>query len=414
LAAALLGTTGRLTAQGGNSPVPLAGGDGFGVRSANGDFILRIRGGIQYDARFFLNDTLEVLTDQFQLRRVRPDIQGTVYRNYDFRVYFDLAGGQLELFDVYGNIRLIPELQIRAGKMKGPVGLERLQTPFVTMFAERGFPTSLVPNRDVGAQLHGSIDDGRVEYAIGVFNGVADNAQGPGTEGDDSDAKDLNGRIFIVPFRGYELGPLAGLGFGIGATHGEQNGSAAAPSLTAYRTGGREVFFRYRSDGTPAGTTVARGTRTRIAPQATLFWRNLGVLGEYVSAEQSVARGPVTAELTNEAWQVAGSLVLTGEPTSFRGVVPESALDPSDGDWGAFELVGRVNVLEVDEATFPTFADPAQFVRKATAYAGGLNWYLNRFVRILVNYERTRFDVVTGGVPRPTEHVLLSRFQFVF
>jgi phosphate-selective porin OprO/OprP len=74
--------------------------------------------------------------------------------------------------------------------------------------------------------------------------------------------------------------------------------------------------------------------------------------------------------------------------------------------------VGRVPGIDFDEATFPTFANPAQAVQSASGFTAGLNWHLNRAVKILVNYEQTNFTAPAGGTERPTEKVLVSRLQF--
>jgi hypothetical protein len=58
------------------------------------------------------------------------------------------------------------------------VGLERLQSGSELLFVERGLPTNLVPNRDVGAQLFGDLFDGTISYALGAFNGVPDLGNG--------------------------------------------------------------------------------------------------------------------------------------------------------------------------------------------------------------------------------------------
>ena len=66
------------------------------------------------------------------------------------------------------------------------------------MFAERGLPTNLVPSRDIGLQIGGDFSEGLFAYQVGVFNGVADLANG----GDDlSDAKDFAARVFVQPFK---------------------------------------------------------------------------------------------------------------------------------------------------------------------------------------------------------------------
>ena len=45
----------------------------------------------------------------------------------------------------------------------------------------------------------------------------------------------------------------------------------------------------------------------------------------------------------------------------------------------------------------------------------GVNWYLNRYVKLVLNYERTEFDggSATRG-DRPTEGVILTRMQLSY
>ena len=390
----------------------IAGEEGFGLRTADNRFVLRIKGGVQYDGRFFAGDEDDAIVNTFNVRRARSDIQGTLYRDYDFRVNLELAGTRVELLDAYVDARLTPAFRVRAGKMKGPVGLERLQTPFDIAFHDRALPTQLVPNRDEGLQLHGAFADHPLADQLGLFNGTTDGAS---EEIDTSDGKDVAARVFVQPFRRGGPAFLEGLGLGVAGTWGELDGSAAAPGLPTLRTAGRETFFRYRGDGTAAGTVVADGRRQRLSPQGYYYVGGLGLVGEYVSSATEVALGDASRELTNTAWQVTTSYVLTGESASYRGVQPRRPFNPRRGSWGAFEVKLRANGLEVDEDAFPLFADPARSVRGATAYAAGVNWYLNRFVRVLLDYERTGFDAAPGGgVERPTENLIVTRFQVAF
>jgi phosphate-selective porin OprO/OprP len=389
----------------------VAGSQGFQLRSTDGAFALRVRGGAQYDGRIFLGDGRDATIDQFVLRRVRSDLQGTLYRDYDFRFHLDFVGSRVELLDAYINARFTPALQLRAGKMKGPVGLERLQTPFTMPFAERALPTSLVPNRDIGVQLHGTLLGSRVDYAFGVFNGVAD---GSSAEGDDADSKDVNARVIVMPFRQLRVRPLAGLSVGLAGTYGRQAGTAAAPGLAQLRSGSRELFFRYRADNTDAGTTVLDGARTRIVPQGSWYYGSVGAAGEYVRVTHAMRRGNEARALTNKAWQATLSWAVTGEAASSQGITPHRPFNAATGDWGAWEIALRANALTIDQASFPVFADPARNVQAATAYAGGINWYLNRAVRLQFNYEVTSFDAAPGGAARPNEQVLISRMQVAF
>lgn len=354
----------------------------------------------------------EVLTESFDLRRLRADLRGTVYRDYDFRVNLDYAGNRVEVLDAYLDACLTSALQLRVGKFKEPVGLERLQGVFALTFAERGLPTALAPNRDIGAQLHGSIGGSLFGYAVGLFNGVADGASG---DHDPSDGKDLSGRVFVHPFERGGWAVLKGLGLGVAGTVGSHRGSPEATGLPTLRTTiGRSTFLRYRADGTATGTVVADGRRTRIAPQGYWYWRNFGVLGEYIRTRTEVRLGDVSTDLTHRAWQVAGSWVLTGEPATHHGVVPTRVFDPGRGTWGAWAVALRVQGLEGDVDAFPLLADPMQSVLAVDGFTIGVHGYLNRAVRFLLDYERTRFEAAPGGGHRSAEGVLVSRFQVAF
>jgi len=389
----------------------VAGEEGFGLRAADGAFALRLRGGFQYDGRFVLGGADDAATDAFQPRRVRADLTGTLWSSYDFRAHVDFAGNRVDLLDAYLDARFSPALRLRAGRFKAPVGLERLQTPLTMPFTENALPTSLVPNRDAGVQLHGALGGGLADYALGVFNGAVD---GGSEEGDASDGKDVAARVFLRPFRRGGPAALRGLGVGVAGTLGRQAGTAAAPNLPAFRTSGRDVFFRYRSDGTTAGTAIAAGERVRLAPQAYWSWGPVGVLGEYVVSRQEVQFAGAARTLTHTAWNITGALALTGEAAAYQGIVPRRRFDRSAGGPGAIELVGRANGLAVDPAAFPLLADPARSMRRATALGAGVNWYLNRNVRLMLSWERTRFTAASGGAARPAEQSVVSRFQVAF
>ena len=170
---------------------------------------------------------------------------------------------------------------------------------------------------------------------------------------------------------------------------------------------------------------VANGRHWRLAPQAYYYWGPLGLLGEYVLSNQRVSRtvvAPLTTQnLEHKAWQITGSWVLTGEDASYTGVTPFHPFDPSTGGWGAWQLVGRYGSLDIDDKAFPNFANPATSATKATAWSAGLNWYLNRNVRVSASFSRTTFAgagaasaTAPGNVSRQPENVLFTRVQLAF
>jgi phosphate-selective porin OprO and OprP len=391
------------------APELTLGSGGLSIASGGGEFKLRLRGYAQADARFYLQDSTHALTDSFLLNRVRPVFEGTVFRNYDFKVMPDFGQGKAVVQDAYIDAHFLPWLSLRAGKYKGPVGLERLQSARDLVFVERALPTDLVPNRDVGLAVHGDLLGGALSYEAGVFNGAAD---GRSDDVDESDSKDVEGRLFARPFKRTSVTLLRGLGLGVAGTFGHENGAAPA-----YTTIGQQPFFSFASG------VIASGTRTRVAPQGYYYWGPFGMLGEYVLSAEDVGKGTVGATLRNSAWQVAGSYVLTGEQASYTGVVPDRPFDLRAGGWGALELAARVSRLDVDPKAFSNFgpvttpnllADSARSAGRATSWGVGLNWYLNRSLKFVTDYELTYFRQGAAAGNREAEQVLFSRLQIVF
>ena len=400
----------------------------LGIASAANE--VRVRGVLHFDGRYYADDVTPETADTWLLRRVRPTIDGTIAGVYDFRLTPDFAGGRTIILDAYVAMRLRPWAIVTAGKFKVPVGLERLQSANDLRFIERAFPTSLVPNRDLGVQLSGELAGGAATYSIGYFNGVSDGGSSDGNTPTPDAENDTEGdwaaRIFFQPWARSEGSVVRGLGFGIAGTYVDSTGSSAVTLLPSYRTPGQQVFFRYRGNTAttgPGNATFADGERLRIAPQFYYYLGRFGVLGEYVNVSQDVTRinGAVarSASLDNSAWQIQLSWAVTGEPESFKSFVPARAFDPHGAGWGGLELAVRYHELRIDRDAFTgdadSFADPAVSARKASAAGIGINWYLNRNAKVSLDYEQTRFDGgAPGGADREDEEALLMRLALSF
>jgi phosphate-selective porin OprO and OprP len=413
------------------------GAGGLSASSADSNFTFKIRGYVQADSRVFLGDDETVKgNDTFLLRRVRPIIEGSVWKDYEYRLMMDFASGITSgtgnnafLQDGYINWHHWDEVQLQVGKFKEPVGLERLQSGANLLFIERGLPTQLVPNRDVGVQIHGKLWGNLLAYQLGYFNGVEDGGSGDVEVSDDG--KDVAGRLFVHPFDKTDIEPLKKLGLGIAFTHGTHVGA-----LRNYTTSGQQTWFRWRT-GTGASTNAPNvtgdGDVTRVAPQAYYYWGPFGVFGEYVISSHDVARKAGNAprqtrygSFDNTAWQVAASYFLTGEENSFGAVQPKRPFAWGHGGWGALELAARVGELEVDEDLFadtdPSASAGADFATVASAqkireWGVGLNWHLNRNVKASVNYLNTDFQggsKTRGEVTAKDEDAIFARVQLSF
>jgi phosphate-selective porin OprO and OprP len=415
------------------------GAGGLSIGTGDSNFVLNIRGYVQADSRTFLDDDESLKgNDTFGLRRVRPVIEGTVWKDFAYRLMLDFGSGITSatgnnafLQDGYVNFNHWDEVQLQVGKMKEPVGLERLQSGRNLLFIERGLPTQLVPNRDVGVQLHGKLWGNTLGYQIGYFNGVEDGGSGDLETTDDG--KDIAARLFAHPFDQTDIEPLKKLGLGIAVTHGQHEGA-----LRNYSTAGQQVWYRWRTGAGTNGATAnvtSDDNTTRFAPQAYYYWGPFGVFGEYVVSSRDAVSAAGTASrqerLDNHAWQIALSYFLTGEENSFGQVTPKRPFAWGGGGWGAWEIIARVGQLRIDDEAFndgngdgrPDFASDNSPSR-VREWGVGLNWHLNRNIKASVNYISTDFkgggfasptrDLQTAAVTSKDEEVVLARVQFSF
>jgi phosphate-selective porin OprO/OprP len=386
-------------------PVVTAGKDGFGLKSADGNFGLKFYGDIQVDGRFYLNDKAGSFSDTILLRRLRPTFELVGFGNLTARFQPNFGGSAFTLDDAYLDYKISPEVSVRAGRYKPPVGIENLQSSIRTTFVERSLATNLVPIYDEGAQLHGGLLKGKLSYAVSVSNGAPD---GETVSADAADGKEVSGRLFAQPWKG-STSLLAELGVGVsGTTASEYNTKLPA----GYKTEGQNKFFSYTY-------AVAKGKHQRLSPQMTWYGARMGFMGEYVMSYQVVQATPTHAasHLTNKAWQMAVSYVLTGETPSYKGLKPATSFDPSKGNWGAWELAGRVSRFTVDEDAFDSdkyIADPTASAREARAWTGGLNWYPNVFMKNMLNYTYTAFSGGAKTGSRVPERALFLRTQIAF
>ena len=395
-----------------NAPKLTISDKGFSAASPDGANSIRLRGLLQLDSRLFFGDEVPG-NNAFVLRRARLGTEAVMARDYAFQLVAEFGGSSVSVVDANLNIAISKALQFRLGRFKVPVGLEQLQSDAWTFFNERSLASNLVPSRDLGIQAWGAGWDGRLDYAVGVFNGVADGASSNNTDFDND--KSLAARVFASPFKDQAGSALHGLSIGIGGSFGRNK--TASGRTGGYRTDGQQTFFAYHA------ATIADGANWRLAPQFDYRHGSFGLLGEYVVSTVNVRPGATgaKAELRNEAWHLATGYVLTGEDSSPGGVVPRASFSPSGGAWGALEVTARAANLKIDDATFPLYASLTNTASEAASFGLGLNWYLGRAVVFKFDYYQTEFGfnpaappVSTSAVLRQDEKVFISRFQFGF
>ncbi len=400
--------------------------DGFFLESPDNDFKLRVGGFLQADSHFFPTETGGTGTDSFTMRRVRPILEGTVGQYFGFMVKPDFGQGKTVLKDAFVELKYWPELRFKAGKYKDPLSLERLEPAEKLLFVERSVANNLTPDRDIGVEILGDLWNGALSYQGGVFNGNLDGADNDGAVGSDKSGVT---RVFVQPFRNEPWPYLQKLGIGVGGMFG--NRDKVDTSGLAYKTGGRETFFQFKKN------VVNDGFQTRVAPQGYYFWGPFSLMGEYIRTDQPSSLtvppkktpGKPTVpgmffqdDVSNRGWLVQTSYVLTGDDAAYDGVQPRNPFDPRAGRWGAVEVAYRYSELNIDPTVYTSgLADRTMTAGSATEHTFGVNWYFNKYVKLMLDYEHTGFDQAApfttttfSGKKRTHEDAILSRVQLQF
>ncbi|MBN2370156.1 MAG: porin [Vicinamibacteria bacterium] len=371
------------------------------VDLASGDCRVRLGAVIQADGRFFLGDKRDLGADSFFLRRAEVALRGSVRKHVEFRIAPNLGMGKAALSDAYVDYRLSRAARLRVGRTKVPVSLEYLQSNRMHLLLEPSLPARLAPGRDQGVMLHGAPFNGRMAYALGVFNGAVD---GSSADGDTDDGKELVARLLARPFATAKSAPGSGLALGLSVSTQERAGV-----MPAFKSAGQMSFFSYVKDA------AADGRQNRVAPQGMFYSGPFGLQAEYVRSEQEVVCAETRARLAHQAWSALASVVLFGGAAGFDSVKVAHPFEPESGDWGALQIAVRIEGYDADGDAFALgLAEPHQSARRVRGLGLGLHWYLGPSLRCSMVFSRTRFDGGAESGDRPVENTVQVRSQVVF
>ena len=147
--------------------------------------------------------------DGFELRRARLIFDGTVWNNFQFRIEPEFgsrtggAGGTSNttatLANASINVDYSDQLQLLAGRFKGPVGYERSQLVAQNIWIENGLTQNLTTQYTQGFLLHGSVDNNLFSYGAGANEGVRDNSNGD-FQGMIDNNYDFISDVYVNPF----------------------------------------------------------------------------------------------------------------------------------------------------------------------------------------------------------------------
>jgi phosphate-selective porin OprO/OprP len=344
---------------------------------------------VQLDWRTFAVDPS---APTFDLHRARIGLSGNVLKLVEYQLEREIGDDTDPWRDAFVNVNAARALEIRAGRFKMPFSLDQLTGAMDLDFAYRSLAaSSLAPGRDVGATVHGRFAGRVVHYEAGWFRRGGENVRASERR-DPQSGGTFAARVSAALWDRKGTSPaLHGLTIGGGLTDGR-----LPDGLNSIA--GRDVadagFFR---------KVYVSGRRRRVG--ADVEWRTgpASVRGEVMRVLDD-RHGQGTDDNDLPPARAAGSYVsatwlVTGEKKK-DDLRPRRPL--FQGGAGAIEVAARLERLAFgSDGEGAPAADPrasqlaAQSDRAVTL---GVNWYLNRFVRLQADVIREhRLD--GGAVP---------------
>ena len=365
--------------------------------SEDGEFQFQFHQEVQFDAREFDPNGDEFARSGFVFPRVRSFFNGRVTRPIEYTVSINRGFGGLDVLDAFLNFRYDDRAQLKVGRFMTPFNYEQFAIQNMWLFApERSlFTANLGLNRQLGVQLWGILLDDRVDYALGAFDGPRNSFE------DFNEAKDVMAYLNARPFGTREEGsPLRNLNLGGSFTYGDQDNPLAPRAFrtasNASNASAADLFsppFLVLNDG-----VRERGERTFWSAHAAYFYKRFSLFTDYNGGILRYAvdrKAPESVDIPASGYSIAMGYFLTGETQERRTILePRRPFRLSPGKFGpgAWELIFRYSTLEFDRDVFTGgLADPELWSHRAWITNLGVNWYLNRYVKVYLDWQHTEF-----------------------
>lgn len=359
------------------------GSDGVTLEAADGNVELTLGGRLHLDAVRFSDDG-DADSDA-DVRRARIELSGRIGKIVKFRVDREFAhgGGWRNL---WVGIEPVENFEIRGGNVIVPFSMEELQSSNRSALMERSHVSALAP----GFSLGGMASYGGKFFTVsaGYFGNAIDNEDERGSER----GKGFAGRVTAAPLLSKDgfvhLGAAIehrNLDSGDDIRLSTKPGSQLAPSLLS------------------TGLVVGGSKLKNLGAEAAFSRGPLLLQGQYVRSR--IDRN-LLGDLAYGAWYAQASVVVTGENYDYSRSTGTVAGVDVGKKGNAVELAARISGIDLQ--------DDSLRAGRGRTYTIGANYYLNRNVRFMVNYARSKAHDIGPFDEDRQVNLVAGRFQVAF
>ena len=338
------------------------------IESADGNHSLQLSGRLHFDAVHFDDDASD-RSSGTDLRRARIGVKGKIGPDFGYKGEVDFGGNGVSVSDFYLKYSGLDSVDIVAGHHKPRMGLQEQTSSNNIRLLERSAPINAFTN---GRGLGFSAFTGGDNWSFGL-SGLGEGA-GSNSSADDEDVT-IEGRGSVN---------ILGLGNNVG------DNVLHLGAGYSYRTPGDSTASFSARPGVGDGARIVDTSTISSVDDIGVYGLEIaGVFGpfsaqaEYLKTDVNIA-GASDAEF--DGYYAQAGWILTGEKRSYKGksgkfggVKPKNSLDIKNGGWGALELIGRFENLDLNDAGAGITGGEVDII------TGGFNWQLNNNVRVLGN-----------------------------
>ncbi|WP_269619422.1 OprO/OprP family phosphate-selective porin [Zhongshania sp. BJYM1] len=368
------------------------GKKGLVVKSGNGDFSMNLGGRIQADASIHSNDDLQKRSNGdpveavsgTEIRRARLALKGTFNRDFGYVIEGDWGGNSVSMKDVFVVYHATPNLEFTVGNQKHALSMEVQESSNDIMFNERSLLTGLtLPHFDRAIGLNAKTMGENWSLQGGIY-GDAISSSGNGA--DEGGGVAMRGTFAPIN----EAGKLLHIGANLGMRKANDNNSLSNSKTPRLRYETTNMSDFYLTDtGSIAGFDEIQLSGFELAAMLGRF----SAQAEFGQADISRDGG---SDLSFDAHYLQFGWSLTGEARTYKGSDGEfkklkarNNFNPSQNNWGAWELALRMDELDLGDEDIQGGSQKRLSLN--------LNWYLNDNLRVLMGYSRS-YDVESSPV----------------
>ncbi len=371
------------------------------LSSGDGKFKFKVRGRLNLDYGSIDQDqriTGESDINAIELRRARIGVEGVVYYDWKYKFEVDFAGNEASIKDAYlayANWAPWKKSEIILGNHFVANSLEEMTSSrFITFLERASFVEAFELDRRIGAGVW--VGDEHWSFQTGYYGATPGDQE---TFFDDTTAASVRGTIAPINNDTTVVH--------LGASYRHRNAG------TLEDTGAADLF-RYRARGADLHLADRFVATPRIGADDDLFvlegafvWNRFSLQGEYAQLETDVPVTISSVSPTYAGWYVDASLFLTDDMRNYKAdtgnfgrVKVKNPVSGGSGGWGAWELSGRYDTIDLSDGAAAFNASTTRNAVMCTdcgeqkTWLVGLNWWMTDHTAMKLQVSQSE---ISGG-----------------